>query len=34
MQAVVARSCDSKNENWVDEVQGMRGVAELKKVLA
>ena len=27
-------SCDSKSKNWLGEVQGMRGVAELKKVLA
>ena len=27
-------SCDSKSKNWVGEVQGMQGVAELKKVLA
>ena len=26
-------SCDSKSKNWVGEVQGMLGVAELKKVL-
>ena len=27
-------SCDSKSNNWVGEFQGMRRVAELKKVLA
>ena len=27
-------SCDSDSKNWVGEVQGMWGVAELKKVLA
>ena len=27
-------SCDSKSNNWLGEVQGMQGVAELKKVLA
>ena len=26
--------CDSKSKNWLGEVQGMRGVSELKKVLA
>ena len=26
-------SCDSKSKNWLGEVQGMQGVAELKKVL-
>ena len=33
MQVVVVGSCDSKSKNWLSEVQGMRGVAELKKVL-
>ena len=27
-------ACDSKCKNWLGEVSGMRGVAELKKVLA
>ena len=27
------RCCDSKSKNWLGEVQGMWGVAELKKVL-
>ena len=26
--------CDSKSKYWLGEVQGMQGVAELKKVLA
>ena len=34
MQVWLRGSCDSKNKNWVGEVQGMPGVAELKKVLA
>ena len=34
MQAVVVRQQSSKRKNWLGEVQGMRGVAELKKVLA
>ena len=34
MQVMVARQHDSKRKNWVGDLQGMWGVAELKKVLA
>ena len=27
-------SCDSKSKNWLGEVQGIQGIAELKKVLS